>query len=161
MIAYIPLISGNPTNLSVLWGFNYYGLIAVAIILIPNIVSAIVDKGSFENKCKNKLLNFCEQIGRYGCMIFIIFNVPFTYFGFWFNNALVVYLGVGGALLLVYVLGWVIFLKERSLAKTLLLSITPTVLFVFCGVTVLSIPLILCSVLFGIGHISVSIKNFG
>ncbi len=29
--------------------FNYYGLIAVAIIMIPNIVSAVVDKGAFEN----------------------------------------------------------------------------------------------------------------
>ncbi len=36
--------------------FNYYGLIAVAIILIPNLIIAIVDKGSFANRYNNKAI---------------------------------------------------------------------------------------------------------
>ncbi len=62
--------------------FNYYGLIAVAIILIPNLIIAIVDKGSFANRYNNKSIIALEQIGRYGCMLFMVFNVPYTYFNF-------------------------------------------------------------------------------
>ena len=56
--------------------FNYYGLAIVAIILIPNIISAVVDKGSFENKFSNKTVLVLEQTGRYGCMAFTVFNIP-------------------------------------------------------------------------------------
>ena len=139
--------------------FNYYGLIAVAIILIPNIIIAIVNKGAFENKYNNKAMIVLEQIGRYGCMAFMIFNIPYTYFNFWFDYALTVYLAVNGALLLLYVLGWILSLKLQTTVKVLWLSITPTVLFLFSGIMLLSIPLISFAVIFGIGHITISFQN--
>ncbi len=139
--------------------FNYYGLIAVAIIMIPNIISAVVDKTAFENQFNNKIILVLEQIGRYGCMAFMIFNIPYTYFDFWFDPALIVYLTVNGALLALYLLGWIIYRKERGRAKMLWLSITPTVLFFFSGLMVLSVPLMICSIIFGIGHITISCKN--
>lgn len=139
--------------------FNYYGMIAVAIIMIPNIVSAVVNKSAFENRFHNKVILAFEQIGRYGCMAFMIFNIPYTYFDFWFESALVVYLSVNGALLALYLLGWIIYRKGRGKAKMFWLSITPTVLFAFSGLMVLSIPLMISSVIFGIGHITISYKN--
>ena len=120
--------------------FHYYGLIVVVIIMIPIIV-------------------ILAQIGRYGCMAFMIFNIPYTYFDFWFDPALVVYLSVNGVLLALYLLGWILYRKGRGRAKMLWLSITPTVIFLFSGITVLSIPLVLCSVIFGIGHITIGCKN--
>lgn len=33
--------------------FNYYGLVAVAVILIPNIICAITDKNAYENSFDN------------------------------------------------------------------------------------------------------------
>ncbi|MCH5157069.1 MAG: hypothetical protein J1G02_04230 [Clostridiales bacterium] len=139
--------------------FNYYGLIAVVIILIPNIISAVIDKGAFENKYNNKAMLVLEQVGRYGCMAFMVFNVPYTYFNFWFNHALLVYLIVNGILLVLYLLGWIIFRKGRSAAKMLWLSVTPTVLFIFSGIMLLSVPLITFAVIFGIGHITISYNN--
>ena len=139
--------------------FNYYGLVAVAVILIPNIISAVTDKGAFENRYNNKVILVLEQIGRYCCMAFMVFNIPYTYFNFWFDSALTVYLIVNGALLALYILGWIIFRKGRSAAKMLWLSIVPTVLFLFSGIMLLSIPLIICAVIFGIGHITISYKN--
>ncbi len=100
-----------------------------------------------------------EQIGRYGCMAFMIFNIPYTFFDFWFDYTLVVYLTVNGALLALYLLGWILYRKGRGRTKMLWLSITPTVIFMFSGIMVLSIPLVLCSIIFGIGHITVSYKN--
>lgn len=139
--------------------FNYYGLIAIAVILIPNIIVAATDKQAYANKFDNKALIVTEQIGRYGCMAFMMFNIPYTYFGFWFDNALTVYLAVGGALLFVYCLGWIVFRRGNGLVKMLWLSVTPTLLFVFCGITVASVPLIVCATVFGAGHITVSVKN--
>ena len=139
--------------------FNYYGLIAIFIILVPNIISAIVNKSSFENKYDNKAMLVLEQVGRYGCMAFMVFNVPYTYFNFWFADALLVYLVVNGALLLLYVLGWIVFAKRQNTAKALWLSITPTALFLFSGIMLLSVPLIICAVLFGIAHVTISVKN--
>ena len=139
--------------------FNYYGLIAVAIILIPNIISAVVDKSAFINNYNNKSLLVLEQIGRYGCMAFMVFNIPYTYFNFWFNHALLVYLIVNGILLILYILGWIVFRKGRNIIKMLWLSIIPTLLFLFSGIILLSIPLILFTVCFGIGHITISYKN--
>lgn len=139
--------------------FNYYGLIAVVIILIPNILCSVFDKGSFENKVDNKPLIIFEQTGRYGCMAFMTFNIPYTYFGFWFENALTVYLAVGGTLLAAYCLGWLIFGKSKSIIKALYLSITPAVLFLFCGILVSAVPLTVCAILFGVCHIAISYKN--
>lgn len=139
--------------------FNYYGLIIIVIIMIPNLICMFCDKSVFENKYVNKSLLILEQIGRYGCMVFITFNIPYTYFGFWFDKALIVYLSVDGALLLLYCLGWIIFGKGKSKLKMLWLSITPALLFLFSGIVVSSLPLIVFSVLFGIGHIIISCKN--
>ena len=139
--------------------FNYYGLIAVVAILLPNIIVAIVDKGAFKNKYDNKAVLAVEQIGRYCCMAFMVFNIPSTYIGFWFDNALAVYLIVGGSLLAFYYLGWIIFRKSRCTAKMLWLSITPSVLFMFCAVMLVSLNLMFSSIIFGITHIAVSYNN--
>ena len=64
--------------------FNYIGLIIIAVIMIPNVVFAMTNKDGFENKYKNKSVETLEQIGRFACFILMIFNIPYTYFGFWF-----------------------------------------------------------------------------
>ena len=92
-------------------------------------------------------------------MAFMVFNIPYTYFNFWFDSALLVYLIVNGILLLLYLLGWIVFGKGRSTIKMLWLSITPTLLFLFSGIMLLSIPLIVFAVIFGIGHITISYRN--
>lgn len=139
--------------------FNYYGLFAVILMLCSNVVCAIFDRSAFANSHKSKALNILEQVGRFGCIAFMIFNIPYTYFGFWFDKALIVYLSVGGALVLFYILGWLIFWKKKGFVKVLWLSITPTVLFVFCGIMLSSIPLLVFAVLFGVSHITASVIN--
>ena len=67
---------------TVLDWFNYYGLAIMAVIMIPNIIYAITHKQDFENTYKNKTVEILEQFGRYGCFVFMIFNIPYTLFGF-------------------------------------------------------------------------------
>ncbi|GEM_PF-5089895 len=74
-------------------------------------------------------------------------------------HALIVYLTINGVLLVLYILGWIVFRKGRNTVKMLWLSIIPTTLFLFSGVMLLSVPLIISAVIFGIGHIAVSYLN--
>ena len=97
--------------------FNYYGLIFMSLVMIPNIIFAIKNKNNIQNQYQNKLVEVIEQIGRYGCVVFMIFNIPFTYFNFWFDFALIVYLSVNGTLCFVYIVFWMICWNKNNLFK--------------------------------------------
>ena len=139
--------------------FNYYGFIFIAIIMIPNIIFAICQKDGFLNNYKNKAVEMLEQVGRYACIVLMIFNIPYTYFNFWFSYALPIYLTVNSVLCLLYLLFWIIWWNKSGKLKALSLSIIPTAVFLFSGIVVASIPLIVFAVLFGINHIILSYKN--
>ena len=139
--------------------FNYYGLIIIAIIMIPNIIFAIKHKGGFANTYKNKAVEIMEQIGRYACFVLMIFNIPYTYFNFWFDYALIVYLTANGVLCLAYLIFWIICWNKDGTLKALSLSLIPSVIFLFSGIVLANIPLIAFAVLFGINHILLSYKN--
>lgn len=139
--------------------FNYYGLIIIVLILLPNIAFAALNKDGFKNAYENKPLEICEQIVRFGCFILMIVNVPYTYFGFRFNYALEAYLAVNGALTFVYLLGWIVLWKKPGVLRALLLSITPSAIFLFSGVMLTNVPLSVLAVLFAITHITLSYKN--
>ena len=139
--------------------FNYYGLAIMAIIMIPNIVYAFTHKADNKNKYNNKIVEILEQIGRYGCMALMVFNIPYTYFDFWFDYALICYLSVNGVLCLAYLIFWIICWNRRGKLKALSLSIIPTTVFLFSGTVLANIPLIAFAVLFGITHIFISYKN--
>jgi len=140
--------------------FNFYGLAALVIILISNILYAIFDNSGVSTIHEKKIIIIFEQIGRYGCMLFMIFNFPYTFFGFWFKNAFDIYVIVIGVLLFLYLFGWAVFAKRKCIVKAIWLSATPAALFAFCGIMIVSVPLILCSVIFGICHISISYKTY-
>ena len=139
--------------------FNYYGLAIIAIIMIPNIIFAVKCKDKFANLYINATVEVLEQIGRYGCMILMVFNIPHTYFNFWFDNALTVYLAVNGCLCVAYLVCWIVFWRKNGIARALTLSILPSLVFIFSGVMILSIPLIVVAVIFTVNHILLSCKN--
>ena len=139
--------------------FNYYGLAIMAIIMIPNIIYAIKHKNDVTSAYKNKAVEIAEQIGRYGCLAFMIFNIPYTYFGFWFDNALIVYLAVNGISCLAYLIFWLICWSKNNLLKALSLSILPSCIFLFSGIVLANIPLIVFAIVFAVNHILISIKS--
>lgn len=144
-------------NLLMDW-FNYYGLAVMAVIMAPNIVYAMRRKGGY-SAYKNKPAEILEQLGRYACMALMVFNIPYLYFDFWFAHALTVYLCVDGALCLGYIIFWVICWNRNDRLKALSLSIIPTAIFLFSGVMLAYIPLIISAVIFGACHILISYKN--
>ncbi len=72
--------------------FNVFGLIFIAVIMIPNVVFAIKCKDGFDNKWNNKYVEVTEQVGRLGCFGFMIINIPGTWFGWWSDEAFALYL---------------------------------------------------------------------
>ena len=139
--------------------FNFYGLIFIAVIMIPNIIFAMKHKDGFVNKYKNKAVETLEQVGRIGCFVFIFFNIQPAVLGYWFKGGWVAYLVSGAVLTVAYVLGWIVFRNESSVRKSMYLSIVPSVLFIVCGVFTLNIPLMVSSLIFTPCHIIISYKN--
>lgn len=139
--------------------FNYAGFIIVIVMMLPNIAYAAKGNGSFDNAYKNKTAEIFEQTGRYGCMAFMVFNIPQTYFGFWFCGAFIVYVVVNAVLCVAYIVGWAVFWAKSNKAKALTLSILPSCVFLFSGVMIASVPLLLSAVVFAVCHILISCKN--
>ena len=119
--------------------FNYIGLIIIILLLVPNIIYAIKIKE--ELKYQNKVLNNLENIGRYGSMFFMVFNIPYTWMQFYFNYAKYVYIGVNALLVIAYLVIYLIMWKKNNIVKSMLLSVIPSLIFVFSGVMIGSIPL--------------------
>lgn len=140
--------------------FNYYGLIIMAVIMMPNIAYAFKNK-SKSTAYNNKAVTIAEQIGRYGCFILIIFNIPYTYFNSWFNNVLTVYLLVNAILCVAYLIFWIICWKRNGLLKTLSLSIIPSIIFLFDVAILANIPLCIFAIIFASSHIYISYNNRG
>ena len=138
---------------------NVFGLVMVAVIMIPNILFAMKCKDGFVNKWNNKSAETVEQIGRFGCFGFMIINIPGTWFGWWSDEAFAVYLVVDAVLVTLYCVIWAICFRKSSVFRALALSIIPSVLFLFSGIMSRSILLTIAAVLFAPSHILISYQN--
>lgn len=143
-----------------LLGFiNIFGLVFMAIIMIPNIIFALKCKGGFENKQVNKAVEALEQTGRYGCFAFMVVNIPKTWFGWTSDEAFALYLIVDAVLILAYCVIWAVCFKKNSMFRALSLSIIPSAIFLFSGIMSRSVLLIISAVIFAPCHIFISYKN--
>lgn len=131
----------------------------MVIIMIPNIIYAAKHKSGVADACNKKAIVIAEQIGRYGCFAFMIFNIPYTYLNFWFGNALTVYLSVNGALCLAYIIFWIICWNRNDILRALSLSIIPSCIFLFSGIVLANFLLFICAIVFSVSHIYISCKN--
>ena len=139
--------------------FNGYGLAIMALIMIPNVIFSLRHGEEFTNRFDCKCLEIAEQIGRYGSFVLMIFNIPHTYFGWVCAFAEPIYLIVNGVLIAVYEAVWIAMRDKNNLARALLLSVIPSVIFIFSGIMITSVPLIAFAVLFAACHITISVKN--
>ena len=139
--------------------FNPLGLVFITIIMIPNIVFAIRCKGGVANSYRNKTVELVEQIGRFGCFGFMIFNIPGTWFGWASNESFALYLILDTLLVALYGILWIVCWKKNGVFKALALSILPSAVFLISGITSRSILLILAALLFAPSHILISYQN--
>lgn len=139
--------------------FNIYGLAIIIIMMIPNGICAAKNKDAFVNLWENKIVYPLEQIGRFASFGLMIINIPVVCLGFWFENALTVYIIVNSVLLFAYCTIWFVCFRQNTVFKALSLSIIPSIIFLFSGIISLNIPLIIAGVIFAPCHITISYKN--
>lgn len=139
--------------------FNWFGLLCMIAMMLPNILLAIRQKSAFENRYKNRMIQIMEQTGRFCCFGSMIFNIPGTCFGFWSPGAFVAYLIVDAVLIVLYCAIWGICWRKNNIFRAFALSILPSAVFLFSGMMSRSILLILGAVLFAPAHILLSYKN--
>lgn len=139
--------------------FNFWGLIFVSIIMIPNIIFAVKCKDGFENKFNNKFVEALEQTGRFGCFGFMIINIPKTAFGWADRKAFVAYLIIDIVLVSAYCIIWAVCFKKNSLFRAISLSVIPSVMFLSSGLLIRSVLLTVSAIIFAPCHILISYKN--
>ena len=139
--------------------FNPFGLVFLTVIMIPNIVFAIRCKDGFANNYKNKTVELVEQIGRFGCFGFMIFNIPGTWFGWWSDQVFAVYLIINALLVTLYCILWIVCWKQNGIFRAFALSIIPSVVFLISGIMSRSILLTVAALLFAPAHIFISYQN--
>lgn len=139
--------------------FNVFGLVFISLIMIPNVIFAIRSKDGFENKYHNKRIELVEQVGRCGCICFMMFNIPGTWFGWRSDEIFVIYLIVDTLLVSLYCIMWKVWWNKNNVFRAIVLSILPSIVFLFSGIMSRSILLIFSSVAFAPTHIFISYKN--
>ncbi len=138
---------------------NVFGAVFIVIIMVPNIIYALKCKDGFENKWNNKVVEVVEQIGRIGCFGFMVVNIPGTWFGWWSDEAFILYLVVNIVLITLYCIIWIICFRKNTIFRALALSMIPSLVFLFSGIMSRSILLIVAAMLFAPAHILISYKN--
>ena len=137
---------------------NPLGIAIILLMMVPNVIFALRHR-DMENKCKNRLMNLLEQIGRYGCLVLMIICIGLDKFGFGSVEDFLIYLFGSALLLLAYFIFWILYGKSPSRKKALALSIIPCCLFLLCGVTLRQWPLVVFAVLFCVCHVCVTLSN--
>lgn len=138
---------------------NPFGLMFMGTAMVPNVIFALRCRGGFDHRWRNRPVEALEQVGRFGCLGFMVVNLPGIWFGWWSDEAFAVYLMVDSLLVLLYCAVWVVCWKKPGRFRSLALSVLPSCLFLFSGIMSRSVPLIVSALLFGPAHILLSFKN--
>ena len=137
---------------------NGFGAGVVLLMLIPNIIYAIKNKGE-KNLCTNRFMNGIEQVGRYACIFFMWLPLLVWEFGFASVSEMLLYLAGNGVLLAAYWIVFLLYFKRKSRTRALALAILPACIFLLSGLLLRHWLLAGFAVLFAIGHIYVTLKN--
>ena len=138
---------------------NVYGLVMIAVIMIPNIAFAVRCRDGFENLWQNRFVEIAEQAGRFSCFALMIFNIPGLYKGFETDSALHIYLVADGLMIAAYCLIWIICFRKPGMFRAIALSVLPSAVFLASGIMSRYILLVIAAAVFAPAHILLSCKN--
>ena len=137
---------------------NVFGAVIVVLMLIPNIVYAIKNKGE-KNLCANRFMNIVEQVGRYACIVLMWMPLLVWKFGFASVLDLMLYMACNGLLLAAYWIAFAFYMKRRTVRLAIVLAVLPSCIFLLSGILLQHWLLVAFAILFAIGHIYVTYKN--
>ena len=137
---------------------NVFGAVIVVLMLIPNIVYAIKNKGE-KNLCANRFMNVVEQVGRYACIVLMWLPLLVWKFGFASVLDMMLYMACNGLFLVAYWIAFAVYMKQKTVQLALVLAVLPACIFLLSGILLQHWLLAGFSVVFAIGHIYVTYKN--
>ena len=135
---------------------NIANAVILGLIMIPNIVYAI--RGGTDSTSDNPIVTILEQVGRYASMVLMVLPLGVWKFGFPSVGEFLAYLFGNGMLVLLYLVTWIFYSRKKNYTETLILAITPVLIFVLTGICLRHWLLVAAATMFGICHISISIR---
>lgn len=117
--------------------FNLWTAGVVLLLLVPNLIYAIRRRGGGISS-SSRAVNILEQVGRFGCMIFMVvpLGVRGGEFGFYSVEELILWAAGTLLLLAAYYICWVFYAWKPGRKLALALAVLP------CGVFLLSAVLL-------------------
>lgn len=137
---------------------NVLNIVIIVLMLVPNIIYTIKAK-NFKNLCTNRVMNALEWIGRILCIALMIYPLGKKEFGFPSAESFIIYVFGNIILVAVYLIVWISYFKKENKLKSVVLTLSPVGIFLICGLTLEHWLLVFSAVLFGIGHIYVTLAN--
>lgn len=143
------------------FGFSYIGLIFVILLIIPNLLCIKHLPKQNNKKKENIILLVCEKLGQALILILPLIFINFNISSF---NVWTIWLLFAFITLLLYEVWWMKFFKSNKSIVDLYSSLLyipvagatlPVITFLLLGIYGKNIPLIISSIIFGIGHISI------
>ena len=139
--------------------FNWYGTVIVAFLMVPNLFFLMKQKEQGHKAYRNLKLEIPEQIGRIGCIIFMMLQIPYACRGVWLANGWIVSCVGNGILLAANYAFWILCWNRYPRFRALSLSILPSVLFLWSGILTANLPLLATVLLFAPTHIAINWKT--
>ena len=149
------------------FGFSYIGLLFLLMLMIPNIIWSKNRPKDYDKYAENenKLLLVFERIGEIAVtcisLIFSDFNINKP-------SAWSIVLLVAFILMILYEIYWIRYFKSEKTMKDMYSSILgipvagatlPVLAFILLGAYGKNLPLIISTLILGIGHIGIHIKH--
>lgn len=137
---------------------NLVNAVMLILLLLPNVAAAVRHKMP-NGHSESRGLNIAEQVGRYGCMIWMVIPLLVKNGEFGFSSVVTMELWIvlSALCLLAYYIGWIrLFKKGESLAVNLALAIWPSLLFIINGILLHHVLLAACGLIFGVSHVMIT-----
>ena len=138
---------------------NWINIAVVACLILINII--VARKGLSDSfNSKHMTVNILEQIGRYGCMAFMILPIGVRNWKFGFGAVTEMLLWVCLTILLLGIYSFLWLMKAKGGVGILYgLAIVPVVLFLLNGILLRHPALVIASLVFGICHFTIVKEN--
>lgn len=148
------------------FGFSYVGLVFLIMLFVPNIIWSKNQPEGYEQYAdkENKVLLLLERTGEVLvstlCLIFSDFNIRISGWS--------VFLVIAFAIMILYEIYWIRYFKSEKTMADMYSSILgipvagatlPVLAFFLLGVYGKNIPMMIATVILGIGHIGIHLQH--
>ncbi len=149
------------------FGFSYVGLIYLLMLFMPNLFWTKYKPENYEKyvKNENKILKIFESAGQVlvTCIVLI-----FKDFNIRFGSLQIIWLAVSFIFMILYEIYWLRYFKSEKTMNDFYSSLLgipaagatlPVISFLLLGIYGKNIPLIIATIILGIGHIGIHMSH--